>query len=165
MTFDITAWWVKPVAYVLGAALIIGGLAWYRHSLIQQGWDERDKDFQAFKAEVNAKGAAANARAVAQAELDKRRKDNADKEHAQTVAALDVALRGLRVQSDSRSFTVPTAPAGANRPDLACFDRAELERASRENLKRLRTGIRAVADEGTACTVDLNTAKHWEQQQ
>lgn len=165
MTFDLTAWWVKPVAYVLGAALIIGALAWYRHSLIQQGWDERDKDFQAFKVQVDATGKAAAAEAARQKQTDELKKEKADAENAKTRGALAVALNSLRIQSDNRSFTVPTAPAGANRPDLACFDRAELERASRENLKRLRTGIRAVADEGTACTVDLNTAKQWEQQQ
>ncbi len=160
---DLAAWWVKPVAYVLGAALLAGAFTWYRHSLIQQGWDERDKDFQAFKADVDATGKAAAAKAIWEDHNNELRKEKADAENATTRAALAVALNSLRVEADHRSFTVPGAPAGSSRPDLACFDRAEYQRAHGESLVRLRRGARGIADEGTACTIDLNTAKNWEQ--
>lgn len=153
----------KYVLYAIGAALIAGALLWYHHHVWKSGWDARDKDFTAFKAQVDATGKAAAAEAVWEQHNNEMRKETADAEHAQTKATLATALNSLRVQSDNRSFTVPAAPAGTGRPDLACFDRADYQRANGETLVRLRSGARSLADEGTAGTVDLNTAKKWAQ--
>src|SRR6185295_17263030 len=88
---------------------------------------------------------------------DKDRKRKADEENKHTRADLAAVTRKLRERPGGGQL--PPAPADTKRPQLACFDRAELERAYGELVKELRGG----ADEGSACTVDLNTAKAWGQ--
>jgi hypothetical protein len=52
---------------------------------------------------------------------------------------------------------VPAAPAGSRSPDLACFDRAELEQA----LQRFDAGVTGLFDEGDTNAVGLNVARSW----
>ena len=136
--------WVLVAVMLYGAGMLFYGIhisAWR---------------LEAFQAKVAAAGEAQNARTVAKTIADKQRKTEADDENKTTRAALAIALDGLRASNPSGSF-VPAAPAGASRPDLACFDRAEYIRAD----GKFTEGARGLADEGTAATVDLNTAKKW----
>jgi hypothetical protein len=66
-----------------------------------------------------------------------------------------------RVRAAARRSVVPPAPEGTKRPDLACFDRAELDAA----LGAYRRGVAELVGEGAACAVDLNTARRWWQEQ
>jgi hypothetical protein len=111
-----------------------------------------------FRAEVAATGEVAKLEAAAKEAADKSRKEKADAEHERTVADLRATVGRLRAERPSSSF-VPAAPAGSSRPDLICFDRAEYQRADGV----LTAGARGLADEGTAATVDLDTAKRWGQ--
>jgi hypothetical protein len=85
-------------------------------------------------------------------------KEKADAENAKTHADDRATIKRLRDANPSGSF-VPQAPAGSSRPDLACFDRAEYQRTD----GIFTEGARGLSDEGTAATVDLNTAKAWAQ--
>lgn len=114
--------------------------------------------FDKFKADTAAAGNVAKAKADAQTLADKLAKDQADAEHARTVAALTLTIDGLRKQRPAGSF-VPAAPAGTSRPDLICFDRAAYSAADGE----FTSGARGLADEGTAATIDIDTAKRWAQ--
>lgn len=116
--------------------------------------------FDSFKAQVKVEGERAAAKAKAQEMSDKLRRDTADGEHKATVAALIADISRLRHDRDSaRGGFVPPAPSGAKRPELACYDRAALESA----IGGFVAGLRGLADEGAAATVDLNTAKSWAQ--
>lgn len=122
-----------------------------------------EQEFTTFKATEAAQAKESRQRAANQAAEDAKRKDDADKRHAQTVAALDTALRGLRATADDRPRNLPTAPTGSNRPDLACFDRGEYQREMGALDARLLSGSRGLADEGTASTLGLDSAKGWSQ--
>ena len=129
------------IAFVMGI-----GLAW---------WDGHTRlvDYQNA---VRVVGEAQEERTKARIEDDKRRKQEADNAHKTESARLAGIIAGLRKSRPSSSF-VPPAPAASSRPDLACYDRPELERTT----GKLIEGLRGLADEGTAAAVDLNTAKAW----
>lgn len=82
-----------------------------------------------------------------------------DAAHAAERAADKLALDRVRAAA-SRS-AVPAAPEGTKRPDLACFDRAQLDAA----LGEYRREVTELVGEGSACAVDLNAAKAWWQEQ
>jgi len=88
--------------------------------------------------------------------------EQADEENKRQHAA-DIAtiLRLRRAAANPSSGTLPSAPTGSSRPDLICFDRAEYQREDGNALGILFAGARALADEGTAATIDLNSAKKW----
>ena len=137
----------------LAAFLAGGSAAW-----MVQGWrlDAVKAEYAAFVTKVKAVGDAQNAATKLKDAENKTRMEKANAENARTKSALAVALNSLRNTRPSSSF-VPAAPAGAKRPDLACYDRAEYSRAT----GKLVEGLRGFADECTAATVDLNTAKDW----
>lgn len=138
-----------------GAAVLIlamGGLAWLQTSRL----DALRKEYAEFKGGVEALGRAAQAEADRKEKADKLRKETVDAENAAALATLASTVQRLRNASAGRSI-VPAAPAATVRPDLACFDRAELERTLRE----YRSEIRGLADEGAACAVNLDSAKRW----
>lgn len=113
-----------------------------------------------FIASQKALGEEAAKKAALQQASDKLKKDTADAENAKRIADLNGTIGRLRKQRDSAGAgRLPPAPAGSTRVDLACFDRAEYQRAYGEFVARLR----GLADEGTAATVDLDSAKKWAQ--
>lgn len=118
-----------------------------------------------YKAEIQKEREANAAEAIWKEHDNEMRRERANAENAQTKSSLTIALNSLRSESDRRAFKIPEASQTSSRPDLACFDRAELSREVGEILKRFRGRTRELADEGTANTVDLNTAKKWVQEE
>jgi len=112
----------------------------------------------AFVDKVKTVGEAQEAAAKLTDEQNKTRMEKANAENARTKSALAIALNSLRSQRPSSGF-VSAAPATSSRPDLACYDRADLG----GTIGKVVDGVRAIADECTAATVDLNTAKAWAQ--
>ncbi len=110
-----------------------------------------------FKTEVAALGKRAELDKAAHEAADKKRKDDADAENSAALATLAGTIAKLRARPGGGR--VPAAPAGSSRPDLACFDRPESERA----YGALVAGLRGLADEGAKSAVELNTAKAWAQ--
>lgn len=90
---------------------------------------------------------------------DKERKERADAERKRLLAHNAALAKRLRERPGAG--TVPAAPASSGRPDLACFDRAEYQRAYGELVAEVRGG----ADEGSTCTVELDVVKGWAQSQ
>jgi len=119
------------------------------------------QEFAAFQAQVKALGEIAAAKAKAEEAADKAKKENADHENQALRADNAALVRKLRVAANSRKRELPAAPAASRRPDLLCLDRAEYQRESGAVNQRLFEGIRRLADEGTASTIDLDTAKSW----
>lgn len=123
-----------------------------------QGWrlDAVKAEYAAFVAQVKAAGEAAEKIARQQQATDQQRKEQADVENKHTLDALNADIKRLRHARASGGF-VPAAPAAAGRPDLACFDRAELE----QSIRALDTSVQGIADQGSAATVNLDSAKRW----
>lgn len=145
------------LAAILIAALALVGMgaaaAW-----TVQGWrlDASKAEYAGFVATTKANGEAAEREAARIAAADKQRKDQADEENRRTLDRLRADVKRLR-DANPASGIVPAAAAGASRPELACFDRAELGRA----VGSLVESVRGLADEGDAATVNLDTARRW----
>ena len=140
--------WALAALFALGLASGAGG-AWWVQGL-------RLDAVQAFVATVNAEGEAATKLAEATAAEDKRKKESSDHDYQTTIAGLNADIKRMR-DDRARSRFVPAAPAGSRRVDLACFDRAELERTIRD----FDTAIQGLVDQGSADAVGLNVAKSW----
>ena len=114
--------WIAAGAFVLGLTTGTGG-AWWVQGL-------RLDAVQAFVATTKAQGEAAKKLADAQTAEDKRKKESSDHEYETTIASLRADVKRMR-DDRARSRFVPAAPAGSRSPELACFDRSELEQALR----------------------------------
>jgi len=121
---------------------------------------EEHESFLAFRTEVNVKGTAAKNAAAKQTQLDKLLKEKTDADYEKRVAVLGATVARLRREADARGSGVPAAPAGSRRVDLFCTDRAEYSRAYGEFVE----GLRKLADEGSARTLEIQTLKEWSQQ-
>lgn len=141
----------------IAAAVIIGALS--LAVKVQSSRLESCKaEYAAFVAETKRLGEAAKSAADAE---KKRLSDNlakTEKSYAKARSDLATANRQLRDASTSRSY-VPAVPADTKRPDLACFDRAELA----ESIKRLVAGMADIASAGDEATLNLNSGKEWAQ--
>ena len=113
-------------------------------------------EYAKFVGGVEAIGKAADKAAKDKEAMDRILKEQADAENARTTASLRATVKRLRDTRPSGGF-VPPAPAGASRPDLACYSRAEYLGAT----GNLVEGLRRLADEGSEAAVGLNTAKEW----
>jgi hypothetical protein len=85
---------------------------------------------------------------------DVKAKERSDENYRRNISRLSADLKRLR---DSRPSIVPAAPAGAPRPELACFDRAELVTA----LRTYREGVIGLLGEGAAAVEGLDEARVW----
>ena len=150
----------KLEAYGAGllVVLVVGfGLYWKGHI---DGAERVQLKFDAFVSETKALGDKARADALKKESDDKLAKGKADEQNRMVIATLTSTISGLRQQRASAGGgQLPAAPAGAKRPDLICFDRQAYQSA----YGGLVTEVRGLADEGTASTVNLDTAKLWAQ--
>lgn len=105
----------------------------------------------------------ASAKAVAEQQVrenakqalhDLKSKERSDENYKRNIARLSADLKRLR---SDRASLVPAAPASTARPDLACFDRAELDAA----LRSYREGVIGLVGEGAAAIDGLDEAKAW----
>ena len=140
--------WTLVALFALGLSSGAGG-AWWVQGL-------RLDAVQAVVATTKAQGEAAKKLADATAAEDKRKKESSDHEYQTTIASLRADVKRMRDARAGSRF-VPAAPAGSRRVDLACFDRAELERTIRD----FDTAIQGLVDQGSADAVGLNVARSW----
>jgi len=148
--------------YLVAAAFVIGlssgaGGAWWVQGL---RLDAVQAEYDGFVATTKAQGEAAKKLADATAAEDKRKKESSDHEYQTTIASLRADVKRMRDARAGSRF-VPAAPAGSRRVDLACFDRAELERTIRD----FDTAIQGLVDQGSADAVGLNVAREWARNQ
>lgn len=156
MWTTILPWWVRwAVLAALCAAVWIGGYITASHHQKARAEAIQAK-FDAFKAQTEAAGRQAAGVAKAKEAAAQQLKGNADAENLRTSADLRARLERLR-HASATSVILPAAPAGARRPDLACYDRTELERALRGFMEEAR----GLIDEGSQAAVDLNSAREW----
>jgi hypothetical protein len=151
-------WWWRWAALVLVIVASAGFGAIKMHAHDQTRYEALQGDFAGYRAQVSAEGKIAQRRADAQAAAAKLAKEQTDAENKAARNLDRQRIASLRWDADHRgAYSLPAAPADARRADLACFDRAEFERAGGAALGRLR----AIADQGDAATLDLNSARAW----
>ena len=110
----------------------------------------------AFQAQVAAEGAAAAKEAARVNLANQKAKEQADAKTKRLLA--DNAVLGKRLRdARARSGYVPAAAPGTRSPDVACFGRAELERA----IGNLDAGLQGIAGQGDAFGLRLSTAAEW----
>ena len=144
--------WIAAGAFVLGLTTGTGGAWWVQGLRL----DAVQAKYDGFVATTKAQGEAAKKLADAQTAEDKRKKESSDHEYETTIASLRADVKRMR-DDRARSRFVPAAPAGSRSVDLACFDRAELERTLRD----FDTAIQGLVDQGSADAVGLNVARRW----
>lgn len=113
-------------------------------------------EYAEFKAGVKVLGEAAQAAADKKAAEDKAKKEKADAYTKKVVADLNATVERLRDERAGSSL-LPPAPAGSRSPEIAAFDRAELDGALSSFVERTANLIA----EGSKATLDLDTAKAW----
>lgn len=144
--------WLVIAAFVIGLGSG-GSAAWWVQGL---RLDAVQAEYDGFVATTKAEGEAAKKLADATAAEDKRKKESSDHEYQTTIASLRADVKRMRDARAGSRF-VPAAPAGSRRVDLACFDRAELERTIRD----FDSAIQGLVDQGSADAVGLNVARRW----
>ena len=144
--------WALAALFALGLAFGGSGAWWVQGQRLAA----TQARFDGFVGTVKAEGDAAKKLADATAAEDKRKKESSDHEYETTIASLRADVKRMR-DDRARASYVPAAPAGSRSVDLACFDRAELERA----LQRFDDGISGLIAEGDAGAVGLNVARSW----
>jgi hypothetical protein len=154
---------MNPLVPKLGAiVLVLGTMFAAGWAVNGWRWEARyvklDAQFAKFKSDTASAGQQARLAAAGKALKDQARKEAADEKNRRTITALRSDIERMRDDRDrARGSGVPPAPAASERPDLAAFDRAELERA----YGALVAGLRTLVDECTKAVVDLDTAKQW----
>ena len=83
-------------------------------------------------------------------------KEVADVDYKETINRLNADNKRLRNQRSSTNYT-PAATANSRSPDLACFDRTELEQAFRF----LDAGISELTQEGDTNALRLSVGMKW----
>ena len=153
--------WVKPVGILLGVLGIASAGAYANGVRWELKYQKLNAEYVSFSNGVAKLGEQAKAKNALIAFDDIKKKERVDDENARRhTADINTILRLRRDADGARRSFVPPASAGAARPDLACFDRTALESALRE----LVTEVRGFVDEGAAATIDLDTAKIWNQE-
>ena len=144
--------WALAALFALGLSSGAGGAWWVQGLRL----DAVQAKYDGFVATTKAQGEAAKKLADATAAEDKRKKESSDHEYQTTIASLRADVKRMRDARAGSRF-VPAAPAGSRRVDLACFDRAELERTIRD----FDSAIQGLVDQGSADAVGLNVARRW----
>ena len=144
--------WALAALFALGLAFGGSGAWWVQGQRLAA----TQARFDGFVGTVKAEGDAAKKLADATAAEDKRKKESSDHEYETRIASLTADVKRMR-DDRARSRFVPAAPAGSRSVDLACFDRAELERTLRD----FDTAIQGLVDQGSADAVGLNVARRW----
>ena len=145
---------IAPFPYRLLAlallAVALFGFGWIK------GASHAEGKLAAFQAETRTAGEIAAKAAQVQEAKDRQRKEASDASYTKALAQPSADNRRLH---DARSGggNLPTAPTDTRSPDLACFDRSDLERA----IRRLDAGVSGLVGEGDQVALRLRLAVEW----
>lgn len=146
-----------PIAmYGAIAAVVVIGVLSVSLRIQTNRLDAVKQEYAAFQANVKALGEVADKQARAKEKADIATKEKIDADHKKTVATLLAESRRVRDFNSSRGG-LSGIPASPSRPDLACFDRAELDTA----IRLYQSDLLGIAEKGAQATLDLNTGKDW----
>lgn len=142
--------------YLILAAFIAGLAAG-----IPGAWHVQQSHIDALQLQldiVRTEGEAARARAESQTKENERKKLESDHEHEIAINTLKSNVDKLRRARSGARYVSP-AGAGARRPGVACYDRAELE----QTIRQFVDGVSGIVEKGDERTIELNVARSWVQ--
>ena len=139
----------------LGALLIIAGLA-ISLKVQTHRLASTKAEYATFVAQTKALGEIAQVKADKQNADFKLLKETVDRETKLNNDKLALAAKRLRDNNTHRSY-LPGITAGSKHPDIACFDRADFDAATRE----LARSVSEIAIQGEQATIDLDAGKTW----
>lgn len=146
---SITSW----VILGLGAAVLVEGIV---VKVQTSRLASKTAQYDQYKGGVEALGRAAQIAAAKANLAAMKNKERVDEETKRVAAVAAGDARRLRDSVAGRS-AVPGPGPGTERPDLACFDRTELDAAVGD----FQREAAEIAIEGAAAVTGLNLAKSW----
>lgn len=115
------------------------------------------QEYADFKADVKAKGDAAQREADRINQENAKRKEKSDAERKRLI----IANNGLadRLRDNAARSSLPETSGTAGIPETACFKRAELDAA----IRGFTLSVSGIVTQGDAAVTDLDNAKQWAQ--
>ena len=140
----------------IAAAVVIGGLSiWLK--IVRDDRDAIKHDFEQFKGVTKAIGQIYKDKAKRIEAEYKALTKRTDDAHKKDTADLRADADRLRKQLNSGGGGLSGIPANPQRPDLACFERSQLDSA----IRQYQSDLLGIAQKGAQATLDLDTAKSW----
>jgi DNA-binding helix-hairpin-helix protein with protein kinase domain len=115
------------------------------------------QEFATFKADVQAKGEAAQREAAVKNAENAKRKEKSDAERKRLIAANTNLADRLRDNAARSSLPEISGTAGV--AETACFRRTDLDAA----IRKFTAGTAGIAAAGDAALADLDNARRWAQ--
>lgn len=144
---------------VAGLVAALGVQSW-RLDRCQGKAAEIQRKFDGFVADTKRIGEQAEKEAHAEMLRNKLWKGLNDEKTNADLARLRLERDRLRNnRTGARGGLLPAAPSGASRPERACLDRADADRALRE----FEAGVEGLIAEGDEARVKLDGARRWAQ--
>ena len=140
---------------LIAGSLIAGTGSWYVQGL---RIDKLKSEHEIFIQKTKSVGEIVQVKSDAITVTQEKAKEVADVDYKETINRLNADNKRLRNERSRTSYT-PAATANSRSPDLACFDRTELEQAFRF----LDAGISSLAQEGDQNTTRLVSGMKWAQ--
>ena len=140
---------------LIAGSLITGTGSWYVQGL---RIDKLKSEHEIFIQKTKSVGEIVQAKSDTITVTQEKAKEVADVDYKETIKRLNADNKRLRNERARASYT-PAATANSRSPDLACFDRTELEQAFRF----LDSGISELAQEGDQNTTRLVSGMKWAQ--
>lgn len=118
--------------------------------------DACKEEYAKFRLAVKAKGEAAIMEAKRIESENQAKKEKIDREN-KTLRANNSRLAGELRNARASSGFVPKAATGSRNPELATFNRSELERT----IQHIDAGVSAIVAEGDQARIDLDSVREW----
>lgn len=138
---------------LLAGSLIAGPCSWYVQGL---RIDKLKSEHEIFIQKTKSVGEIVQSKSDTITVIQEKAKEVADVDYKETIKRLNADNKRLRNERARTSYT-PAATANSRSPDLACFDRTELEQAFRF----LDAGISELIAEGDNSTLRLSIGMKW----
>ena len=139
-----------PISWIVSGVIALGAGGYILHC--EHVKNDREKFINTLRQQAQQQEQENKQRA----KNDQAAKEKADADAKRNLDQLHRTVARLRNER-ARASSVPAAPASASRPELACFDRAELAGA----VGNLEAGVEGLVAEGAEAAVGLDSAKEW----
>ena len=139
-----------PISWIVSGVIALGAGGYILHC--EHVKNDREKFINTLRSQAEQQKQANENRAKS----DKAAKEKADADAKRNLDQLHRTVARLRNER-ARASSVPAAPASTSRPELACFDRAELVGA----MGNLEAGVEGLIAEGAEAAIGLDSAREW----